>query len=724
MTKARKLLGMFLIALFTISTCLSAAPVQAAVKKPAAPKLVLVAQPKAEYNVGERVTVQVKAPNYSGKVQYRAILWDGNKKVQRELWPTMPGYYYKNWIPTGPTTFTIGWPVMEPGPYSLTVLVKRSGVKVPYDSYVKTISFVVKETVVSKDVTLDKAGQTYGPDASSKPETIEKDLYIKADNVTLRNVVVKGTVFVDPGKDGSTNLENVTAKNIKVLSGGQNSIHVKNVKAEGMDVDSSSPVRIEADGDTEIVATTANGYVIFDKKNGTYGTITITASENGENVIEFRGDIKDKVVVEAAAEIKAAEGSIENLEIATEKKDDVVTIQGTVKSVEVNKEATVKASAGAKIEEMKVNTAAKIVADKAAEVAKVAISTQKKDEVVKLEGTIKAVEVNKEATVQVAAGTKIETVVVNTEATINVEQGATVGNLDANNNKVVLDNKGTVEKKEDAGSVVPPQTQQPPQTQEPPVIITPTPTVYTENNSLNSSITSFINTVLGYGIINDVLDVTPTFANSDGTSTINVAINNAYSSRTVETTANLVINRAANRTLTSSDAASMTALRTTLTNVNVGGKALSLYVADMLQAKGETPKLEAFLRCLADTSKNVNDCINAYNDMLPSLSTYDYDKVVSLARTILVNGELSIPNMTAYGLTLDRIYVADAQIYGGNDTTISLADVRNMLGAPSGKTLGDSLISELAPKTVTVIFKGASGAAYTYNITVSVSAAH
>lgn len=105
------------------------------------PKLNLITSPKSEYKQGDTISLAVTSPNYGGKVEYRVILYNGTTKKTTELWQTpLTGYYYKNWQPSGNYHFNIHWPStkMEPGPYSITVLVRRVGAKVPYDSYVKT----------------------------------------------------------------------------------------------------------------------------------------------------------------------------------------------------------------------------------------------------------------------------------------------------------------------------------------------------------------------------------------------------------------------------------------------------------------------------------------------------------------------------------------------------------------------------------------------------------
>lgn len=111
------------------------------------PKLVLNLPPKTEYKTGEIISLNVSSPNYGGKVEYRVILYNGMTKKTSELWKTpLTGYYYKSWQPSGNYNFNIHWPVagMEPGPYSITVLVRRAGSKTAYDSYIKTNTIWIK----------------------------------------------------------------------------------------------------------------------------------------------------------------------------------------------------------------------------------------------------------------------------------------------------------------------------------------------------------------------------------------------------------------------------------------------------------------------------------------------------------------------------------------------------------------------------------------------------
>ncbi|RNC29189.1 MAG: N-acetylmuramoyl-L-alanine amidase LytC [Candidatus Dichloromethanomonas elyunquensis] len=143
-----------------------------------------------------------------------------------------------------------------------------------------------------------------GKNVTVKNISADYSIYIKGDNATLDNVTVKGSVFVDPGVNGTANLNQVTADKIVVLSGGKDSIHISNSFSGELIVTTSddagipSAVRIELT-DTQTGSATANTYAIFDAQTGTQlGTITV----NG-GVVEFRGTFLEPVIVDGEATI-------------------------------------------------------------------------------------------------------------------------------------------------------------------------------------------------------------------------------------------------------------------------------------------------------------------------------------------------------------------------------------------------------------------------------------
>lgn len=393
MIKSKPVLGIFMTFVFTLVVLLNI-PQEKAAAKTAIPEVKFVSTPKTEYTVGDRVRFDISAPNYANKVEYRVILWKDNTKSAEDLWNASNGYpnrYYTKWQPSGNSVFTLGWPIFEPGSYRITVYVKRVGVPnnkaalkgMNCDSYKESVSFTIKP----KNSALDKDGQTYGSKDGNKIEKFANDIKITAKNVALRNasvegnilitgndsvlnnITVSGKVVIDPGKDGNATLENVKASKIEVLSGGTNSIHIKNVKADEMTISSQSTVRVVTDGDTVITSVSTDGYVVFDKKNGTFGTIKVVKNESGESVIEFHGNIQDSVVVEGSAKIITPEGSsIGKLIIAPENAESKVVLQGTFNTVRVDKQTNTEIASGSKVTTVDANAKGNLIIENGAKI--------------------------------------------------------------------------------------------------------------------------------------------------------------------------------------------------------------------------------------------------------------------------------------------------------------------------------------------------------------------
>ncbi|QCX33452.1 hypothetical protein FDN13_06845 [Caloramator sp. E03] len=146
MAKAKKVLSTVLVALFTVFTVLSYVPAQSAKAATAGPKINMVAQPNAEYKVGDRVLVKFNSGSYKGIVQYRAFLWKVGYGKVKELYPdyAKDSYFYKP-VCVGTSTFTIDvFYATEPGVYEIVVGVKAKGAKASTASYVTTSRFTVK----------------------------------------------------------------------------------------------------------------------------------------------------------------------------------------------------------------------------------------------------------------------------------------------------------------------------------------------------------------------------------------------------------------------------------------------------------------------------------------------------------------------------------------------------------------------------------------------------
>ncbi len=250
MKRTKKLLSMVLAFSLTLFTLISYLPMGTAYAKDNVPKIKFVTQPKAQYTVGERITFNISAPNYGGKVQYRAVLWNDTKKSSEDMWNSSNGYpsrYYTKWQPHGSKVFTFSWIINEPGTYRITVYAKRAGIgnnKTALkgknsDSYIESDSFVVlpKAAAVSSILPLNDVTVRQGekPSLPSKVKALlnngsQIELKVTWDKVDTSKI----GVFTLEGKvEGTTkkaylklivtslitlNIHNVTSLNNNLVS--------------------------------------------------------------------------------------------------------------------------------------------------------------------------------------------------------------------------------------------------------------------------------------------------------------------------------------------------------------------------------------------------------------------------------------------------------------------------------------------------------------------------
>lgn len=201
-----------------------------------------------------------------------------------------------------------------------------------------------------------------------KNTKIKGNLYINATGAILKNVTVDGNIFVNPGEKGVTNMDTVTASKIAVLSGAKESVDLKNVKCNMLNVCSRNAVRIESIGATEIEKTFVTSESILDAKSGSFGEIFVNKSQDHNKIIEFRGSFNKPITITGQASIKAAEGAnILKLKIAPENKGAEIKLLGIFKEVEVNKEAKLKIESG-KVEKLVTNIRTELEISKNAKV--------------------------------------------------------------------------------------------------------------------------------------------------------------------------------------------------------------------------------------------------------------------------------------------------------------------------------------------------------------------
>ncbi|MGG0644958.1 hypothetical protein ABE021_13630 [Sporosarcina gallistercoris] len=180
---------------------------------------------------------------------------------------------------------------------------------------------------------------TYGPGTST---TLNGNLYVNS-NATLQNLTVNGTVYVNPGDDGTVTLNNVTATNIVVLSGATNSIHLNNVTADSLTVKNDDSVRIESNPGTAITSTIVQSGATLDAKGGSFGTIELVPATSA--AIELRGDFSGSSIT------VPSNATVGQLVVASDANAVTVNNQGAISEVKADAAVNITGNAPANKDE-------------------------------------------------------------------------------------------------------------------------------------------------------------------------------------------------------------------------------------------------------------------------------------------------------------------------------------------------------------------------------------
>lgn len=136
-----------------------------------------------------------------------------------------------------------------------------------------TDNATVGSTDATKPETLTDNVKIAGESVTLKNSKADYSVYVKGNNITLSNLTVKGTVFVDPGKTGSATLDGVTAGNIVILSGAPHSVIVTRSTVTG-------EIIVSTDGNTHV------GLTSVTSKGVTVQKWMVTEKDEFGNIVE------------------------------------------------------------------------------------------------------------------------------------------------------------------------------------------------------------------------------------------------------------------------------------------------------------------------------------------------------------------------------------------------------------------------------------------------------
>ncbi|MCO1603356.1 cell wall-binding repeat-containing protein [Desulfosporosinus nitroreducens] len=228
--------------------------------------------------------------------------------------------------------------------------------------------------------------QTIGSDNSDLPETLQKTLvisgddvtvqnatenfsiYINGNNGTLKNVKIKGTLFIDPGVNGTFNLDNVTAAHTVVLSGAEDGIRFKDVQIDDLRVASSTKIVIAPTGNSFISNTTASSDAVIDASQGTWGNIRLAGMTSPDNVVELIGTFNHNVSVLSSGILKADQNAAVNKVIVMPQAKGLITLDGTFNVLQIERPAQVSLLATTKVNDLVTHAQTSLNVDKGATV--------------------------------------------------------------------------------------------------------------------------------------------------------------------------------------------------------------------------------------------------------------------------------------------------------------------------------------------------------------------
>lgn len=142
-----------------------------------------------------------------------------------------------------------------------------------------------------------------GNNLTLKNARTDYSVYLQGDNITLNNVEAAGTVFIDPGDNGSAVLEGVRAAKLVILSGGKDSIHLNNTTADLLTIDSSSDVHVATAGTTAIAGTVVRSGGVIEVTGGSAGEVSILGRPGLNPAVELRGTFDRPVLINSPARV-------------------------------------------------------------------------------------------------------------------------------------------------------------------------------------------------------------------------------------------------------------------------------------------------------------------------------------------------------------------------------------------------------------------------------------
>lgn len=207
------------------------------------------------------------------------------------------------------------------------------------------------------------------PKSTLKDKTVNGSILVKADGITLQNMLVKGTIFLDPGKDGVVTLDGVQATRIVVLSGGERSIYLKETKADSLVVSSSSDVHVVAETGTSLGSTLVQSPATVESQSGAnVGPVVVQPQREVPINVQLQGTFSNDVSLSGSVKLTVADGAVvPTVKVTGATTPDSIQLAGNFPRVSIKDSSSITVLSG-KIDILETKGTSEIVVKRGAEV--------------------------------------------------------------------------------------------------------------------------------------------------------------------------------------------------------------------------------------------------------------------------------------------------------------------------------------------------------------------
>lgn len=406
MNSNKKLLHVLLTLFILLAFTFSLTRIYAIVRRPA----VILTGVKPSYCMNQRPYIRIRAGASSGNFQYRVCLFDVRK--QQITSDISKGYTKKSYSANQYVAFKL--PELKNGIYKIYAYIRRAGSKIIYEGY------AVKGFRVYNAYAL----ANWGEELKNKETT--SSIVVSASNTMISNVKTTGDIVVNPGINGATYINNVTARNITVKSGGIRNIRLNTTTVTGkliVNVADNTKVGLVSNGTTKIASTILYSNAYLENTSGSFGTILVRNLKLKNSAeVEFKGNFDAPVTVVTANKIIAGNSSKGiKLKTAPVDKNKKIQLYGKYESIEILRPTKLKLSDNSIVtDKIKIDTSADITSLSESK-PNIEVASTAKNAAITLSGKFNNLDVKANSKIKLTDNTEINKLI--TQEKVNIETG-------------------------------------------------------------------------------------------------------------------------------------------------------------------------------------------------------------------------------------------------------------------------------------------------------------